>query len=606
MKRFTTLLKQISLAALLCSATVTAQSYTLVSENATATASSTESNSQLAAYAVDGDMSTRWSSEHSNLQWLQIDLGSVQAIEKLELHWEAAYAQSYNIYVSETDSDWGTPVYERDDGVGGFDEIVKSMGSGQYITIECLNRATVYGFSLIEVLAYSKRGQLISWLSELNEYPESPESGEAFFHTGENKSFAYTNGSWELFAIGETGATGPQGPQGTQGENGLSGQQGIQGIQGVQGVAGEGFQWLGKLSGKPATATINQAFYWVGAGISCIYDGTSWEIFSRDANSALTECKYSTETFIDARDNQSYKWVTIGEQNWMAENLNYDAGTGSYCYDNDTLNCDSYGRLYKWTTAMNGYSASTASPSGVQGICPDGWHLPSKAEWTDLDEYVSANNGSNGANKAGKNLKSTDGWSANGNGTNDYGFSALPNGELSQSGTFLDLTKYGRWWSTTDKDGTNAYYGRIGYKYDSFYIFNDPQANSYGVRCLQDAQVVEEEIEGIQWLGLLTEKPVSPKANQAFYWGDLGISCIYDGDTWEILSRDGGVSLTTCEKPVPVDCEVSSWSQWSSCNAKCNSSGTQSRTRSIEVEPENGGKICPRLERSQTCQKVCM
>ncbi len=232
-------LKTITLCALISTGAVSAQSYIPISGPMSATASSIESSYQAADYAVDGDMQSRWSSHHSNYHWLKIDLGSVQDIKKLELHWEAAYAQSYKIYVSETESNWGTLVHEQYNGNGGFDKIAKTMGTGRYITIECLNRGTVYGFSLYEVNAFTTRGVKTIWLGELDAYPTNPTAGEAFFHTGENKSFAYSDDAWQLFAIGETGATGPQGETGDTGIQGIQGEIGPQGVQGTTGDKGD-------------------------------------------------------------------------------------------------------------------------------------------------------------------------------------------------------------------------------------------------------------------------------------------------------------------------------------------------------------------------------
>jgi len=122
--------------------------------------------------------------------------------------------------------------------------------------------------------------------------------------------------------------------------------------------------------------------------------------------------------FTDSRDGISYKMVTIGSQTWMAENLNYDVPnvTNDGCSYNDC----SYGRMYSWSTIMNGSPGSSAIPSGVQGICPVGWHVPSDWEWEILQDNVGGNE------TAGTKLKSTSGWNNNGNGTDEYGFSALP------------------------------------------------------------------------------------------------------------------------------------------------------------------------------------
>ncbi len=123
------------------------------------------------------------------------------------------------------------------------------------------------------------------------------------------------------------------------------------------------------------------------------------------------------DTLTDARDGQKYATVCIGKQNWMAQNLNYDA-TGSACYNNIPGNCTIYGRLYDWNTVMQGASASDSDPSGVQGVCPKGWHVPSKAEWDKL--IISLG----GKDAAGFSLMSTT-W---GSGTNSSGFNVLPAG----------------------------------------------------------------------------------------------------------------------------------------------------------------------------------
>jgi hypothetical protein len=97
---------------------------------------------------------------------------------------------------------------------------------------------------------------------------------------------------------------------------------------------------------------------------------------------AVAPTRDSTKTIYDYRgDKKEYSAVKIGNQWWMAENLNYDTanGTGSWCYGNSQDSCTKYGRLYNWNTAMAGASSSTANPSGVQGVCPSGWHLPSRA-----------------------------------------------------------------------------------------------------------------------------------------------------------------------------------------------------------------------------------
>jgi len=195
----------------------------------------------------------------------------------------------------------------------------------------------------------------------------------------------------------------------------------------------------------------------------------------------------------DNRNNppQTYKTVVIGTQTWMAENLNYavsesKCGNGNSYSDNNTEACNTYGRLYDWTTAMNGATSSIDVPSGVRGVCPAGWHLPSYAEWEELIASVGYNNN-------GKKLKATSGWKwnsdndANGNGTDDYGFSALPGGSGFVNVFHHDLG-YGYWWSSSiwDIDDLSAY---IWYMfYNSEFSGLGPQYKGYllSVRCLQD------------------------------------------------------------------------------------------------------------------------
>jgi len=126
--------------------------------------------------------------------------------------------------------------------------------------------------------------------------------------------------------------------------------------------------------------------------------------------------------FTDSRDGQKYRSVKIGGKTWMAQNLNYPMGQ-SWCYDGDNSNCGKYGRLYDWNTAKK--------------VCPAGWHLPSDKEWAGL--FVAAGGGD-------KALKSTVGWKNNGNGSDGYGFSALPGGNRFKS-TFSDEGSTGYWWT---------------------------------------------------------------------------------------------------------------------------------------------------------------
>jgi uncharacterized protein (TIGR02145 family)/uncharacterized repeat protein (TIGR02543 family) len=193
-------------------------------------------------------------------------------------------------------------------------------------------------------------------------------------------------------------------------------------------------------------------------------------------------------TFTDGRNSKTYKMVAIGADIWMAENLNYAIadGTGSWCYDGNESNCTQYGRLYNWNTAMAGAASSTSNPSGVHGVCPSGWHLPSDAEWSAL-AIVAGGTGTYGdGGTAGKKLKSTSGWNSNGNGTDDYGFSALPGGYRNSDGYF-DVAGYnGDWWTATEYDASRAY-GRLMHdNNEHVYRGWDRKSDGYAVRCVRD------------------------------------------------------------------------------------------------------------------------
>jgi uncharacterized protein (TIGR02145 family) len=155
-------------------------------------------------------------------------------------------------------------------------------------------------------------------------------------------------------------------------------------------------------------------------------------------------------TISDPRDGQTYQVVKVGTQWWMARNLNFAGalGTTGVCYGNDQGNCGFYGHLYTWAEAMNGASSSASSPSGVQGVCPVGWHFPSGAEWNSLISFV-------GSSTAGSSLKSSTSW----DGTDSYLFGVLPAGYNDiDNGSSLLLGSTSMFWSSTENvnDATAA------------------------------------------------------------------------------------------------------------------------------------------------------
>ncbi len=197
------------------------------------------------------------------------------------------------------------------------------------------------------------------------------------------------------------------------------------------------------------------------------------------ATARWVKAKPVVKTFVDSRDNKTYKSIAIGDQTWMTENLNYNAA-GSVCYDNKDENCAKYGRLYDWPTAMNGAASSGKSPSRVQGVCPAGWHLPSDGEWSILEREIG------GDKTAGKKLKSKSGWKK-GNGTDEVEFSALPGGARDAEGKFVKIDTDGNWWSATEIDADNGWKRGIS-NADKLWRdkSNAKKTILYSVRCVQD------------------------------------------------------------------------------------------------------------------------
>ena len=189
------------------------------------------------------------------------------------------------------------------------------------------------------------------------------------------------------------------------------------------------------------------------------------------------------------------KAVEIGNLTWMAENLNY-AGPNNdigVCYDNEPDSCAKYGRLYTWVEAMQIESRYISSTYGNdnsgnhRGICPVGWRLPNDSDWDNLIRVADPSHTSGSSdNTAGSKLKSKTGWYNNGNGTDDYGFSALPGGDDNNSsliggGSFGNAGYSGGWWSATE-------IGWLRYMlFDSVYVgLGRNNTGLFSVRCVQN------------------------------------------------------------------------------------------------------------------------
>ena len=229
---------------------------------------------------------------------------------------------------------------------------------------------------------------------------------------------------------------------------------------------------------------------------------SSSSVKSSSSVTLATPCKTETEDnceygeLLDDRDGQTYKTVKIGDQVWMAENLNFETDE-SVCYHDSVEYCDKYGRLYTWAAAMDsagtwstngkgcGYGntcsvASTGSATLVRGVCPEGWHLPTKTEWETLFNAVG------GESTAGKVLKSTSGWDDNGNGTDAFSFSALPAGFRYYNGSYYGEGDNADFWSSTESLSNYAYYMLLDCDDVNAGLYYDYKNHGFSVRCLKD------------------------------------------------------------------------------------------------------------------------
>lgn len=232
-------------------------------------------------------------------------------------------------------------------------------------------------------------------------------------------------------------------------------------------------------------------------------NGWSWDV--------PKECRFKPNIdygfLSDSRDGQVYRTVKIGNQVWMAENLNYaDSITTpsllgkSWCFDNDSSKCAVAGRLYTWAAAIDsvklydggngvdcGYGRKCSLPTKVQGICPSGWHLPSEDEWSVLLRAEG------GQLTAGYALKSTSGWKnrtegVSGNGSDVFGFSALPVGfrDVYES-SFFSEGSWASFLSSTEYDIGNIYKMSLSYMYGKAELYQNNKHNASSVRCIKDS-----------------------------------------------------------------------------------------------------------------------
>lgn len=205
-------------------------------------------------------------------------------------------------------------------------------------------------------------------------------------------------------------------------------------------------------------------------------------------------------SFTDERDGATYNWVKIGDQTWMAENLNYATASGSsWCYDNATTCQKSLGRLYDWAAAMDldpqydttYWEVAESIQQGVdttkrQGVCPPNWHLPTKSEWNALVNFVDAHNGDE---MVGYSLKAQTSWNRLDSNTNSFLFGALPAGSYYKSTSKFENTgNSALFWALTEDSQFKwaAESVSLYYLSNSVGINGHTKVDGFSVRCVKD------------------------------------------------------------------------------------------------------------------------
>ena len=275
-------------------------------------------------------------------------------------------------------------------------------------------------------------------------------------------------------------------------------------------------------------------------------------------------CEYGTLT--DERDGQTYKTVKIGDQVWMAENLNIDAAN-SCCYHDSAEYCSKYGRLYNWAGAMDAegkwstnsvncrYTGECSPTYPVRGACPEGWHLPDSTEWGKLLTAVG------GLDVAAKMLKSTSGWQdceeENCNGTDAYGFSALPAGYMDRYGsafTYYEGVSTG-FYTSTQVDKNDAY--RVYLSRNNVVNFtSDIKADGFSVRCVKDESPVSGSSSSVassssrsdnRTVSYKMTRPIAflDTVNRRYYYVDDHCAYDPDNDKYKWVQGDAPKGIVT-------------------------------------------------------------
>jgi len=205
-------------------------------------------------------------------------------------------------------------------------------------------------------------------------------------------------------------------------------------------------------------------------------------VFTSCKKDASNPISPSEDAFTVTYSGKVYHTVKIGNQTWLKENLdvgvmidNFQSNNGTiekYCYNNDTANCNKYGGLYQWDEAM-----AYDTTSGTKGICPTGWHIPTKAEFETLMAAVG-----NDGNK----LKREDQGTGRGVGTNTSGFSAMLAGDRYYNGYFEGLGSTTYFLGSTEYGAVTAYGISLQDAVSNIHMGDFYKDYGFSIRCIKD------------------------------------------------------------------------------------------------------------------------
>lgn len=363
------------------------------------------------------------------------------------------------------------------------------------------------GDTVTEVTEVKETGMTVLDKGEKMPKCNDDSEGDMVYALDSAAAYICVNKKWASLN-GKDGADGKDGEPGAQGKKGDKGDKGEDGASCTAEVLADSSGYKIICGGDSVGVVLNGEKGEKGdKGDAGGKEGSDVEVLFID------ESVYDStgNTLTDLRDGKVYRTTTIGDQVWMAENLNFlyyfkakdgSAVVPSYCYNDTASYCEKYGRLYKWGAAMD--SAAVFSDDGkgcgqfsecevsgpVRGVCPKGWHLPSEKEFNTLTDAVG------GRAVAGDALKSTSGWvdpekGTVGNGTDDYGFTVLPGGFRDVSDGAPDYRTLGElalFWTSTLSDKNDYlvatvdfWVGSSGAVYATGYMWQ-----ALSVRCLMD------------------------------------------------------------------------------------------------------------------------